>query len=102
MIENFIDRIMGDPLLLTIAGVVVVIAIIFMIKKLVKLGFSLIVLAAIILGIIYFTSDDPKGTIEKTIDKGQEIYDEAKDKAKEISDDVQDAKKELDDKLPEK
>ncbi|HEM49525.1 MAG TPA: hypothetical protein ENO27_04870 [Caldithrix sp.] len=102
MIENFIDRIMGDPLLLTIAAVIVVIAIIFIIKKLVKIGFSLIVLAAIILGIIYFTSDDPKGTIEKTIDKGQEMYDSAKDKAKEISGDVQDAKKELEDKLPEK
>ena len=102
MVENFVDRIMGDPLLLTIAAVVAVIAIIFMIKKLVKIGFSLIVLAAIILGIIYFTSDDPKGTIQKTIDKGQELYDDAKDKAKDLSDDAQDVKKELEDKLPEK
>ena len=102
MVENFIDRIMGDPLLLTVAAVIAVIAIIFLIKKLVKIGFSLIVLAAILLGIIYFTSEDPKGTIEKTIDKGQELYDDAKDKAKELSDDAQDAKKELEDKKPDK
>ena len=102
MVENFVDRIMGDPLLLTVAAVIAVIAIIFLIKKLVKIGFSLIVLAAILLGIIYFTSEDPKGTIEKTIDKGQELYDDAKDKAKELSDDVQDAKKELEDKKPDK
>ena len=102
MIENFIDRIFSDPLLLIVAAVITVIAIIFLIKKLIKIGFSLIVLAIIVLGIIYFTSEDPKGTIEKTIDKGQELYDEAKDKAKELSDDVKDAKKELDDKIPDK
>ena len=102
MVENFVDRIMGDPLLLTVAAVIAVIAIIFLIKKLVKIGFSLIVLAAIVLSIIYFTSEDPKGTIEKTIDKGQELYDDAKDKAKELSDDAQDAKKELEDKKPDK
>ena len=102
MIENFIDRIFSDPLLLIVAAVITVIAIIFLIKKLIKIGFSLIVLAIIVLGVIYFTSEDPKGTIEKTIDKGQELYDEAKDKAKELSDDVKDAKKELDDKIPDK
>jgi hypothetical protein len=102
MIENFIDRIFSDPLLLIVAAVITVIAIIFLIKKLIKIGFSLIVLAIIVLGIIYFTSEDPKGTIKKSIDKGQELYDEAKDKAKELSDDVKDAKKELDDKIPDK
>lgn len=102
MIENFIDRIMGDPLLLIVAGIIAVVAIIFLIKKLIKIGFSLIVLAAIVIGIIYFTSDDPKGTIEKTIDKGQELYDNAKDKAKELSDDAEDVKKELEDKIPDK
>jgi hypothetical protein len=102
MIENFIDRIFSDPLLLIVAAVITVIAIIFLIKKLIKIGFSLIVLAIIVLGIIYFTSEDPKSTIKKSIDKGQELYDEAKDKAKELSDDVKDAKKELDDKIPDK
>lgn len=102
MIENFIDRVMGDPILLTAAAIIAVVAIIFLIKKLVKIGFSLIILAIIVVGIIYFTSDDPKGTIEKTIDKGQELYDDAKDKAKELSDDVEDVKKELEDKIPDK
>lgn len=102
MIENFIDRILSEPLLLTVAAVITVIAIIFLIKKVIKIGFSLIVLAAIVLAIIYFTSEDPKSTIKKTIDKGQELYDDAKDKAKELSDDVKDTKKELDDKIPDK
>ena len=93
MIENFIDRIMGDPFLVIVAGIIAVVAIIFLIKRLIKIGFSLIVLAAIVIGIIYFTSDDPKGTIEKTIDKGQELYDNAKDKAKKLSEDAEDVKK---------
>jgi len=102
MLENFIDKIMGDPLLLTISAVLAVAALIFLIKKLFKLGFSLIILAFIVLGIIYFTSDDPKATIEKSIEKGQEMYDEAKGKAKELSDEAEKAKDDLEDKLPQK
>jgi CO dehydrogenase/acetyl-CoA synthase beta subunit len=101
MLENFIDRIMSDPLLLTVSAVIAVFAIIFLVRKLFKIGFSLIILAAVVIGVIYFTSDDPKGTIEQSIEKGQEMYDNAKDKAKEFSDEAKDVKKELEDKLPE-
>jgi len=100
MFEEIVQRITGEPVLLGIAIVIGIIAVLLLLKKLVKLAFGLFFVAVIVVGFIYFTSADPKSTIEKAIDKGQETIEEVKEKAKEVSGDIDKLKDEVGDKLP--
>ncbi len=93
MLSNIIDQIMSNPILMAIAVILLVVILFGILKRLFKIaGFAFLIVIAF-LAYVYFTSDNPRKSVQNLLNDGKEKLNQAKDKAKDVSDEV---KKEVD------
>lgn len=102
MLEDIFSRITENPSLLIIAGVIAIFAVFFLLKKVFKFALGLFFIALIILGFIYFTSEDPSSTVKKVIREGTEKIEQAKEKAQDMKKDLEEIKDKVEESLPKK
>lgn len=102
MLEEILGRIMENNFLLMLAFIILVLLVIFLLKKLFKWVFGLLFIAAVGLVILYFTTDNPRGIIEEAIDKSEQTVKEVQKKARQVSKDIDNLKDKVEEKLPDK
>ncbi len=102
MFQNVIQQITSNPILLIIIVAVLIVLAITLLKKLFKLALFALLIAAAIVGYVWFTSDNPQQDVRKLIDKGTETVKQAAEKAQDIKEDVQKGMKNLKKITPDK
>ena len=99
--EPLINQITAQPLIMVVLVILAIGIVYTLIKKLVKLAFTAVVLALIVLGYVWFTSDQPEKDVKNLIEKSTETIKEAGENTKELKEAAQKKIEELKEKLPE-
>ncbi len=99
--EPLINQITAQPLIMVVLVILAIGIVYTLIKKLVKLALTAVVLALIVLGYVWFTSDQPEKDVKNLIDKSTETIKEAGENTNELKEAAQKKIEELKEKLPE-
>ena len=99
--EPLINQITAQPLIMVVLVILAIGIVYTLIKKLVKLALTAVVLALIVLGYVWFTSDQPEKDVKNLIEKSTETIKEAGENTNELKEAAQKKIEELKEKLPE-
>ncbi len=105
--ESIIETLTSNPLYMAGAGILGIVILIFLLKKVFKLVIILLVIGVGYIGYVYFTDGNPKKTLEKQFKEGKAKFEEVDDATKDIRKDlidkaIEDAEKQLKEKKKRK
>ncbi len=82
--EDALDLLMSNPLYMVAAGVLGLVLLIFLLKKVFKLAMIIIIGALAYGGYVYMTEDDPMKIIQQKLDKGKSTIGDINDATRDI------------------
>jgi DNA integrity scanning protein DisA with diadenylate cyclase activity len=88
--QGIIDLILSNTLYMAVAGILVLVLIIFLMKKVFKMAMIVLVIILAYAGYLYMTEDDPMKTIQSKLDKGKATVKELDDATKEMREETLD------------
>ncbi|NQV14276.1 hypothetical protein HQ531_02375 [bacterium] len=82
--QGILDLLMSNPLYMVGAGILGLVVLVFLLKKVFKIMIVIIVVALAYGGYLYMTEKDPMKTLQKNLDKGKSTINEIDDATKDI------------------